>query len=141
MMTKEQEKIALQMVEFMIKHDINVYDNMITIPIETGEEIEFQNIIENFNHNAYSNAVSLPVIIQDNEQLGRLFVQYTNQNFVSGYKSLETNKVFRISEDEYLSTSGNTIKESLSALYKKVHENISKFTSVTYSEDNELNSL
>jgi len=141
MMTKEQEKIALQMVEFMIKHDINVYDNMITIPIETGEEIEFQNIIENFNHNAYSNAVSLPVIVQDNEQLGRLFVQYTNQNFVSGYKSLETNKVFRISEDEYLSTSGDTIKGSLSALYKKVHENISKFTSVTYSEDNELNSL
>lgn len=140
-MTKEQEKIALQIVEFIIKRDIHLYPNMITIPIETGEEIEFQNLIGNFNHNAYSNAVSLPVIVQDNEQLGRLFVQYTNHNFVSGYKSLETDKVFRISEGEYLSTSGDTIQESLSALYKKVHENISKFTSVTYSEDNELNRL
>lgn len=140
-MTKEQEKIALQIVEFMIKRDIHLYANMITIPIETGEEIEFQNLIGNFNHNAYSNTVSLPVIVQDNEQLGRLFVQYTNHNFVSGYKSLETDKVFRISEGEYLSTSGDTIKESLSALYKKVYENISKFTSVTYSEDNELNRL
>ena len=142
-MTKEQEKIALKIVDFIIEHGISVYSNMVSIPIKENEDIEFQNLIGAFNYCGSLDVASkrLPVIVQNDEHLGRLFVQYTNHNFVSGYRSLETNEVFQIGDDRHLSASGDTIKESLLALYKIVEENLSKFTSVTYSEDNELNSL
>lgn len=142
-MTKEQEKIALEIVAFIIKHGVTVYDNMISIPIENDEHIDFQDLIGAFNYcrKISPAAKRLPVIVQSNEHLGRLFVQYTNQNFVSGYKSLETNEVFPLGHGETLSASGDTIKESLSALYEKVDKNLSEFISVSYSTDSELNNL
>lgn len=136
-MTKEQKKISEDIVRFIVKHGVSVYSNMVSIPISGDEDIEFQNLIGAFNYCGGNNSASrrLPVIVQDGEHLGRFFVQYTNHNYISGYKNLEANEVFPLNEDEYLVASGSTIEESLSNLWGKVDGNLGKFSSVTYSEE------
>ena len=136
-MTKEQKKISENIVRFIIKHGVSVYSNTVSIPISGDEDIEFQNLIGAFNYCGSNNSASkrLPVIVQDGEHLGRFFIQYTNHNYVSGYKNLEANEVFPLNGDEYLVASGSTIEKSLSNLWEKVDGNLGKFSSVTYSEE------
>lgn len=136
-MTKEQKKISEDIMRFIVKHGVSVYSNMVSIPISGDEDIEFQNLIGAFNYCGGNSSASrrLPVIVQDGEHLGRFFIQYTNHNYVSGYKNLEANEVFPLNGDEYLVASGSTIEESLSILWEKVDGNLGKFSSVTYSEE------
>ena len=144
-MTKEQKKISEDIVRFIMKHGVSVYRDTVSIPISGDEDIEFQNLIGAFNYCGGSNSSSkrLPVIVQNSEHLGRFFVQYTNHNYISGYKNLEANEVFPLNGDEYLVASGSTIMESLLNLWGKVDGNLGKFSSVTYSEESDdiLNNL
>lgn len=128
---------------FLAKRKIESYLNMATIQfINDNDANELSRLLTERNYILREleneKAKRLPVIItsKDGEHFGRFFLQYTNHNYVCGYKSLETNEIFPIDEDLHLSTSGGTIREALLYLWKLVESNIESLD-VTYSEEEE----
>lgn len=147
-MTKEQKKVAEDIMRFIVSHGVQIYGNMITIPVDSnnGEDIGFEQLIGAFNYARKTDkrcTKRLPVTVSGEEDFGRFFIQYTNHNYVSGYKNLETGKVFPLNGEEKLSASGNSIIESLNNLWEKVDGNLGRFSFVSYSNDNDdiLNNL
>lgn len=142
-MSKQLQEIKDEIFRFISKCGVTTYKNAAKINFnDESDEDKFAELLSAYNyflaHNDEDKGQrrSLPVIIQNEEHLGRFFIQYTNHNYVGGYKSLETGEVFPLGE-VHLVSSGETVKVLLSNLWDLVNPNLGKFTSVTYSEDNE----
>ena len=140
---KEKEKKAAELVKFLSHQKFELYDDKkLLIKLENSGDIdELTRIINEYNYivekEIKGETVSkrLPVIVQTKEHLGRFYVQYTNHNFICGYKSLETGEEFKFNDGTTLCTSGDTVTDAVQNLWKNVEPKLGKFTSVTYSDE------
>lgn len=142
-MNKQLQEIKDEIFRFISKCGVTTYKNVAQIHFnDESDEDKFAELLSAYNyllaHNDENKGQqrSLPVIIQNEEHIGRFFIQYTSHNYVGGYKSLETGEIFSLGE-AHLVSNGETVKVLLSNLWDLVNPNLGKFTSVAYSEDNE----